>query len=94
MPDLAITKIFTQPTTISPNTTVTILIDIANQGTLGTSNVPIQVTLDDQPFANIQATVAAGSTTELKLTWKAVAGSHQFRHNRSFRYAHRIDQGK
>ena len=79
MPDLSVTRIFTQPDTITPNATVTIFIAIANQGTLAASNVPVQVTLDGQLFANMQVAVAAKSTSELELTWKAIAGNHQFR---------------
>jgi hypothetical protein len=79
MPDLSVTRIFTQPDTTAINATVTIFIDIANLGTLAASNVPVQVTLDGQLFADIQVSVAAGSTSELKLTWKAMAGNHQFR---------------
>ena len=79
MPDLAIAKISTQPSNISPNVTVTISIDITNLGTLEASNVPVQVTLDGQQFANLQVSDATGATSELTLTWKAVAGSHRFK---------------
>ncbi len=79
MPDLRVAKIFTSPSKVSPNTTVTVFIDIVNQGTMSTSNVPIQIYLDGQPFVTTQVSVPAGSTREISATWKAVAGSHIFR---------------
>lgn len=79
LPDLAVTKISTQPTEMKPNDTVTILIDIANQGTAPASNVPVQIFLDGQPFANQQIALTSGASTEIKLTWIAVSGAHTLR---------------
>jgi M6 family metalloprotease-like protein len=77
--DLSVTKVFAQPAEVSPNTTVTVFIDIANLGTVGASNIPVQIFLDGQPFANQQVTLGPAQTTEISLTWVAVAGSHVFR---------------
>ena len=76
MPELSVSRIFTQPSTVAPNTTVTIFIDIANQGTRDASNVPIQVSLDGQTITNKEVSVDAGSTSEISVHWTAVAGSH------------------
>ncbi len=76
MSDLAVTKIYTQPTAVQPNTTVTILADIANLGTVTASNVPVEIDLDGQPYASKQVTLSAGASTEISTTWVAVTGSH------------------
>jgi M6 family metalloprotease-like protein len=76
LPDLTVSKIYTQPAVVKPNLTVTILIDITNQGTLAASNVPLEIDLDGQLFANQQTSVGAGQTTEISVTWTAVAGTH------------------
>lgn len=76
MPDLAVDKIFTKPTAVTPNTTVTIYADITNQGTADASNVPVQVLIDGQIYATKQVTLAANETTEVSVDWTAVSGSH------------------
>jgi M6 family metalloprotease-like protein len=78
MPDLAITKAYTQPQEIKPDTAVTLFIDIANQGTQTASDVPVQILLDGQTFSGKQVTVPAGQTIEISLSWNSVAGSHIF----------------
>jgi M6 family metalloprotease-like protein len=79
LPDLAIERISTQPATLSPNTTVTITVNIANLGTLAATNVPVQVTLDGQQFAYLQVSDAPNANSELTLTWKAFSGRHTFK---------------
>jgi len=79
MPDLAVARISTQPSEIKPNTTVAILIDIVNQGTAGATNIPVQVYMNGQPFANQQVTLGPGGRTEISLTWVAIAGTHTIR---------------
>jgi M6 family metalloprotease-like protein len=79
LPDLAVGKISTQPSTISPNTTVTISIDILNQGTKGATNVPVQVSLDGTILSTNPVSLEPGATTNITVTWKAVAGSHTLR---------------
>jgi len=79
MADLAVARIFTQPNEISPNTTVTIFVDIVNQGTVAASNVPVQIFMDGQPFANKQVSLGPGATSEISFTWTAIAGSHVVR---------------
>ena len=77
---LTITKIFTQPAVITlPNTTVTIFVDIANQGTQSASNVLIEVDLDGSQYTTTHVSVNAGSTVETSFTWKSVVGSHLFK---------------
>ena len=77
---LGISRIFAQPSVItSPNTTVTILIDIANSGTQSATNVPIEVDLDNQNYVTQQVNVNAGSTTETSVTWTSELGGHTFR---------------
>jgi len=76
LPDLAVSKIYTQPTTLTPNTTVTILVDINNQGSAAATNVPVQVFIDNQPFANKIVSLQPGGATEISLAWNALAGSH------------------
>ena len=77
--DLAVSKIFTQPTDIKPNANVTIYIVIVNLGTASATSVPVQIYLDGQPFANQQVTLNPGQTTEIALKWTAVPGSHTVR---------------
>jgi M6 family metalloprotease-like protein len=77
LPDLAVSQISTQPSTISPNITVTITIGIINRGTKTASNVPVQVNLDDKSLSTSQVTVNPGATVNITLTWKAVAGTHK-----------------
>jgi M6 family metalloprotease-like protein len=77
---LSITKLFTQPSDITlPNTTVTLYIDISNQGTLNVTNVPIEIDLDGQQYATTQATVNANSTAQASTVWTSVSGSHLFK---------------
>ena len=77
---LGISRIFAQPSVItSPNTTVTVLIDIANSGTQSATNVPIEIDLDNQTFVTQLVNVNAGSTTETSITWTSTLGSHMFR---------------
>jgi M6 family metalloprotease-like protein len=76
LPDLVVGKISTQPSTISPNTTVTISIDIVNQGSKGATNVPVQVNLDNAPLSTSQVTLNPGATANITITWKAITGSH------------------
>ena len=77
---LSITKIFTQPAVITlPNTTVTIFVDIANQGTQSASNVLIEVDLDGSQYTTKYVSVNAGSTVETSFTWKSAVGSHLFK---------------
>jgi M6 family metalloprotease-like protein len=77
---LEITGIDAQPPLIvNPNTTVTINIQISNIGNMEAANVPVQVTLDGQPFTNLQVSnVAAGASTQISFTWISTLGSHVF----------------
>src|SRR5208282_807428 len=77
---LAITGINAQPAVIiNPNMTVTISIQISNVGTIAANNVSVQVTLDGQPFTNLQVSnVAAGSSTQTSFTWISTNGGHVF----------------
>jgi M6 family metalloprotease-like protein len=77
---LEITSIDAQPPVIiNPNTTVTISIQISNIGSMEADNVPVQVTLDGQPYSNLQVSnVAAGASTSTNFTWISTLGSHVF----------------
>ena len=77
---LGIVGVTTQPTTIiTPNTTVAVSVQISNQGTLAAANVPVQVTLDGELFANLQvASIGANSSTQTSFTWLSTLGSHVF----------------
>lgn len=77
--DLAVSKIYTQPSDIKPNDNVTIYVDIVNQGTSSASGVPVQIYLDEQPFSNQLVSLNPGQGTEIALEWTAVAGSHTLR---------------
>ncbi len=78
--DMAITNINAQPQVItSPNTTVTITVQISNLGTKAATNVPVEIDLDGQSYANAQVSVSAGSSTQTSFTWVSVLGSHVFR---------------
>ena len=79
MADIVVSRIYAEPSTVSPNSTVSIHVEITNQGTVSASNVPVQVLLDGQPFANTQVSVPAGSTSQLSFDWTAISGSHTFR---------------
>jgi len=76
LPDLVVTGISTNPTAASPNQTVTITADIANRGTASASGVPVQIFIDNVPYASKQVTLNAGQTAQVSVTWVAVAGSH------------------
>jgi M6 family metalloprotease-like protein len=77
--DLAITGVSAQPPVItSPNTTVTITIQVSDLGTQAATNVPVGVDLDGQDYTNTQVSVAAGSSTQTNFTWVSVLGSHTF----------------
>ena len=78
--DLGITAINAQPQVItSPNTTVTVTVQITNSGTQGASNVPVEVDLDGQLYTNTEISAAAGSATQTSFTWISVLGSHVFK---------------
>ena len=78
--DLAIASINAQPQVItSPNTTVTVTVQISDLGTQGATNVPVEVDLDGQLYTTTSVSVAAGSTTQTSFTWVSVVGSHVFR---------------
>jgi CARDB len=78
--DLGITAINAQPQVItSPNTTVTVTVEITNLGTQGATNVPVEVDLDGQLYTNTEISVTAGSATQTSFTWVSVLGSHVFR---------------
>ncbi len=75
----SIAKIFAQPNVITlPNTTVTIFIDITNQGTQNANNVPIEIDLDGNQYTTTSVSVNAASTAETSFTWQSAAGSHTF----------------
>jgi M6 family metalloprotease-like protein len=77
---LLIAKIFAEPNVVTlPNTTVTIFVDISNQGNQSASNVLVEVDLDGQQYATTHVSVGVGSTTETSFTWTSVVGSHTFR---------------
>ena len=77
---LSITRIFTQPNVIIlPNTTVTVFIDISNQGTESATNALVEVDLDGRQYTTMNVNVAGGSAAETSFTWKSVSGSHTFR---------------
>jgi M6 family metalloprotease-like protein/uncharacterized repeat protein (TIGR02543 family) len=77
--DLALTGVSAEPPVItSPNTTVTITIQVANLGTSGVTNVPIGVNLDGQHYTNIEVSVNAGASTQTTFTWNSVLGTHVF----------------
>ena len=78
--DLGITGINAQPQVItSPNTTVTVTVQITNLGTQAATNVPVEVDLDGQLYTNTEISAAAGSATQTSFTWVSVLGSHVFR---------------
>ena len=78
--DLGITAINAQPQVItSPNTIVTVTVQITNLGTQGATNVPVEVDLDGQLYTNTEISVAAGSATQTSFTWNSVLGSHVFK---------------
>ncbi|HUO41521.1 MAG TPA: Loki-CTERM sorting domain-containing protein [Methylomirabilota bacterium] len=77
--DLAVTTINSHPAVITtPNTTVTITVDITNLGTKDATNTQIQVNLDGAAYWNTQVNVGAGSSTEANFTWISVIGNHIF----------------
>jgi M6 family metalloprotease-like protein len=76
---LAIASISAEPPVITlPNTTVTVTVQVSNIGTQAATNVPIEVTLDSQPYTNLQVSVNAGATTPATFTWISKTGSHTF----------------
>ena len=76
---LAITAISDQPSVITtPDTTVTITVQISDLGTQAATNVPVQVNLDGQNYTSTQVSVEAGSSTQTSFTWLSVLGSHVF----------------
>jgi len=77
---LAIVSVSAEPSTItSPNTTVTINIQISNQGTMAATNIPVQVKLDGELFTNLDvASIGANSSTLTTFTWLSTLGSHVF----------------
>ncbi|MGA2790230.1 MAG: M6 family metalloprotease domain-containing protein [Candidatus Bathyarchaeia archaeon] len=78
--NLGITAINAQPQVIiSPNTTVTVTVQITNLGTEGATNVPVEVDLDGQLYTNTEVSAAAGSATQTSFTWISVLGSHVFK---------------
>jgi M6 family metalloprotease-like protein len=78
--DLAVASINAQPPVItSPNTTVTITVQISNLGTQAVTNVPVEIDLDGRFYKNIQVSVSGGSTVQTSFTWISVLGSHTFR---------------
>jgi len=78
--DLGITGINAQPPVItSPNTTVTVTVQITNLGTQGATNVPVEIDLDGQVYTNTEISVGAGSATQTSFTWISALGSHVFK---------------
>ncbi len=78
--DLAIASINAQPQVItSPNTTVTITVQISNLGTQAATNVPVEIDLDGQSYSTTQVSVGAGSSTQTSFTWVSVVGTHLFK---------------
>ena len=94
---LGIVGVIAQPSTITtPNTTVTISIQISNQGTLAATNVPVQVMLDGELFANLQvASISAGSSTQTILHLALYPWQSRFPGNpRPQQYHQRTKQGE
>lgn len=81
--DLAIVNVTAQPQVITtPNTTVTINIQISNLGTGTAPNFKVQVNLNFQPYTTLQVnSVNAGASTQISFTWISVIGSHTFQVN-------------
>lgn len=78
--DLAVTGVSVQPQVITlPNTTVTITAQISELGAQPVTNVPVEIDLDGQFYANTQVSLGAGSSTSTSFTWTSVVGSHVFR---------------
>ena len=78
--NLGITAINAQPQVIiSPNTTVTVTVQITNLGTEGATNVPVEVDLDGQLYTNTEISAPTGSATQTSFTWISVLGSHVFK---------------
>ena len=77
--DLAITSVNSQPVVItSPNTTVTVTVEISNLGTQDATNVQMQVQLDHAVYTNLQVNVGADASTQTSFAWVSTVGSHQF----------------
>ena len=77
--DLAISSVNSQPAVItSPNTNVTVTLQISNLGTGDATNAQVQVKLDGSVYTNLQVSVGAGASTQSTFTWLSTVGSHQF----------------
>ena len=77
--DLAITSVNSQPVVItSPNTNVTVTVEISNLGTQDATNVQVQVQLDGAVYTNLQVNVGADASTQTSFTWVSTVGSHHF----------------
>ena len=68
-----------QPVVItSPNTNVTVTVEISNLGTQAATNVQVQVQLDGAVYTNLQVNVGADASTQTSFTWVSTVGSHHF----------------
>ena len=77
--DLAISSVDSQPVVItSPNTNVTITVQISNLGTQDVTNAQVQVKLDGSVYANTQVSVGADASTQTTFSWISTVGSHVF----------------
>ncbi len=77
--DLAITNIDSQPVVItSPNTNVTVTVQISNLGTQDVTDAQVEVKLDGSVYTNTQVSVGVGVSTQTSFTWVSVVGSHVF----------------
>jgi M6 family metalloprotease-like protein len=77
LPDLAVARISTQPASnIKPNDTVTIEVDVTNQGAASVTNVPVQIFLDAGLLTTQQVSLYPGQTSQITVPWTAVAGNH------------------
>lgn len=77
---LGIQSVAANPSTITTaNTTVTINIQIYNQGNSAAANIPVQVKLDGEELTNLQIpNIGANTSAQTSFTWVSTLGNHVF----------------
>lgn len=79
-PDIAVESLTLDPATVHPNDTVSLVIRIANEGSLDAKSFLMGVYLNETLFASRKLSLSAGEQQEIRVSWKAeTGGSYVFR---------------
>ena len=78
-PDIAVTKVYFQPTAVQENETVTILGAVANLGVKAANNFKLNLYINDQPYKTFTLSLKPGANATVQADWVAKSGLNKVR---------------